>query len=647
MLNKIKTRLKALPRIYWIYLATLLIAEIVAFATRPNTPGLYTQWQQILPFIATLPFFFFKNIRSFFKRVLFSFSIVSFLFLALDYNIGDIKGAGHAGLIQIILTSCPIGLFWISLFARWNFHHIKDKDSRIALLLSAFSWGLFAFAYPPMPLGPAALLLLAPWFIVLNKYSRGQALFATFWSGMLYNSINYYWIYNVMHVETAPSGLILFGLFLLIAFFSAYNTLAGFVYTLAKDSPAKLRPVLLALYPVFYAGLEMTRTYGDFAFPWSHLGYVFGNHLELLQMLSYIGIFGYTILVVGSNQAVAHLFCNAKNMKRALPILALPAVIFIALLIQGSITLSRAEAQPFHGADSEENPTIALIQPSIQQGAKWSKERFDAIVKKTVGMVNDSVKDGADLIVLAETAIPDHIRRQPRVIDLLQETANEKNASILTGALDYRRNPPKSIRKFDIYNASFLFTPNTKAFPKRYIKKHLVPFSERIPFDEVFPILNYVDLGEGDFVAGKETPVYQPFSWTPYICYDAIFGDLVREAMREGSRLMVNITNDGWFGRSTAPYQHLNLIRYRVIENGMPMARLANSGVSAFVDQYGHFDGNTEIFTDRVIQRKMPLKTRDTLYSHIGDVVEKGLLLFFALYLLTTLFAGLFRKKTT
>ena len=131
-------------------------------------------------------------------------------------------------------------------------------------------------------------------------------------------------------------------------------------------------------------------------------------------MLSYIGIFGYTILVVGSNQAVAHLFCNAKNMKRTLPILALPAVIFIALLIQGSITLSRAEAQPFHGADSEGNPTIALIQPSIQQGAKWSKERFDAIVKKTVGMVNDSVKDGADLIVLAETAIPDHIRRQPR-----------------------------------------------------------------------------------------------------------------------------------------------------------------------------------------------------------------------------------------
>ena len=139
--------------------------------------------------------------------------------------------------------------------------------------------------------------------------------------------------------------------------------------------------------------------------------------------------------------------------------------------------LSKPEAAPFYGTDREGSPNIALVQPSIQQGAKWSKERFDAIVKKTVGMVNDSVKDGADLIVLAETAIPDHIRRQPRVIDLLHKTADEKKASILTGALDYRTNPPGNVRKFDIYNAAFLFTPGVGGYPDRYIKKHLVPFS--------------------------------------------------------------------------------------------------------------------------------------------------------------------------
>ena len=640
MLNKIKAKLVLFPKIFWIYFAVLLVVEIVVFALRPDSPGLYTLNLQFLPLAVSLPFLFFRGIRQNFKRMLYVFASLSFLFLALDYSIGDLNGAGHAGLVQVVMAFCPIGLFWLTLFARWNFAHLKNRESLVALLLSSFGWGLYAFAYPPMPLGPAALLLLVPWFIVLNRYTRGQAMFATFWSGMLYNAVNYYWIYNVMHVETAPSGLILFGLILLIAFFSAYNTLAGFVYTLANGAPKKFRPIFLLLYPVFYAGLEMTRTYGDFAFPWSHLGYAFGNQLELIQMLSYIGIFGYTILVVASNQAVAHVFCSTRNLKKAVPVLALPAVIFVVLLVHGSIVLSRPEAQPFYGTDRAGNPNIALVQPSIQQGAKWSKERFDAIVAKTVGMVNDSVKDGADLIVLAETAIPDHIRRQPRVIELLHKTSNRKKASILTGALDYKRNPRGSVRRFDIYNASFLFSPGVEGFPDRYIKKHLVPFSERIPFDEVFPILNYVDLGEGDFVAGKETPVYPPFQWTPYICYDAIFGDLVREAIRSGSRLMVNITNDGWFGRSSAPYQHLNLIRYRVVESGMPVARLANSGVSVFIDQYGHFDMNTEIFTDRVIQRTVPLRTRDTVYTHIGDAVEKSLLVFSVLYLLLALVAA-------
>jgi apolipoprotein N-acyltransferase len=100
---------------------------------------------------------------------------------------------------------------------------------------------------------------------------------------------------------------------------------------------------------------------------------------------------------------------------------------------------------------------------------------------------------------------------------------------------------------------------------------------------------------------------------------------------------MVNITNDGWFGRSTAPYQHLNLVRYRAIENGFPAARLANSGVSVFIDQYGHMDLNTPIFEDAVIQRKMQLKTRDTLYQHIGDYLETVLLYFFGIYLIAVI----------
>lgn len=637
--NDFLTKLKALPKAYKIYASVLAAIELVLFFMRPDTPGLYTQLPQLLPIVAAIPFLFFKNARRPFARFMNTYGIIVFAFLALDY-----LTRSHAGLYQIVTTFIPMMLYWFSLFTRWNVKLFKQKNARIALALATISWGFVAFAFPPLPLGPAMLVLLVPWFIMLNKYNRETAVFATFWASMVYNTINYYWIRNVMNVETAPSGLIFLGLILLIAYLSLFNVLAAFAYSTAKNLKIKGKAYLLAFFPIFFAGIEMVRTTGDFAFPWSHLGYTFGNHLELIQALAIIGVFGYTILIVASNQIVAYAFLQKGRKKLAL--FAIPFAIFMVLLTYGSSVLSAPEAAPYYNANTPENPSIAMVQPSIAQGAKWSKARFDSIVTKTFGMAMDSTPNGADLILLAETAIPDHIRRQPEVINRLHHMADVKNASILTGALDFKRvskdlNNP---RRFEIYNASFLFTPGDPYFPKRYIKKHLVPFSERIPFDDVFPILNYVDLGEGDFVPGKETPVYGPYNWTPYICYDAIFGDIIRDAIRAGSRLMVNITNDGWFGRSTAPFQHLNIVRHLAVTYGYPVARLANSGVSAFIDQYGHYDQNTNIFEERVIQRKMPLKTRSTFYTSVGESFEKALLWFFAIYLVALFAITRFRK---
>lgn len=638
--NDLLNKVKELSKAYKIYVSVLAAIELVLFFVRPDTPGLYVQLPQLLPIIAALPFLFIKNVRRPFSHFINTYGIILFAFLALDY-----LTCSHAGLYQIVATFIPMALYWFSLFVRWNIKMFKQKEALVALALATISWGFVAFAFPPLPLGPASLILLVPWFIVMNRCNRETTVFATFWASMVYNTINYYWIRNVMNVETAPSGLIFLGLILLIAYLSLFNVLAAFVYSSAKNLKFKGKAYLLILFPIFYASIEVHRTTGDFAFPWNHLGYTFGNHLELLQALSFIGVFGYTILIIASNQIVAYAFLQKSRKKLAL--FAVPFVIFAALLIHGNIVLSAQEATPFYNENSQENPAIAMVQPSIAQGAKWSKARFDSIVTKTFKMAMDSTTPDIDIILLAETAIPDHIRRQPQVIRHLHQMADMRSASILTGALDFMRvsNDLNNPRRFEIYNASFLFTPGDNKFPQRYIKKHLVPFSERIPFDDVFPILNYVDLGEGDFVPGKETPVYGPYNWTPYICYDAIFGDLIREAISKGSRLMVNITNDGWFGRSTAPFQHLNIVRHLAITYGYPVARLANSGVSAFIDQYGHYDQNTNIFETRVIQRKMPLKTRSTFYTSVGEAFEKALLWFFAVYLVAVFISAKVHKK--
>ena len=605
-----------------IFFIGLLVCAFLCAIFVPETPGLYVSYLQFLPFAFALPFFIPKgkwnlSVRQKFSKNVFLFSLFCFIPVAIDYLLN-----GHAGIILLAVTFLPSVFIWLYRFICWNIKCVKSKECLFAFLLASVSWVLYAFAFPPLPLGIAAFILLVPWFFVLFKYSAQASIFATFWSGMLFNAINYYWIYNVMNV--GPAGLILFGLFLLIAFFSFYNVVAAFLFIKAKEIKIFNKPLLLFLYPLSFAGLEMTRTKGDFAFPWCHLGYALGNHIELLQTLSFIGIFGYTVLIISSN-----LFVTVGILKKKYYLCAIPLLFISILFSHGEYTLSKKEAAPFYDAENSKNPRIALVQPSVSQGQKWSKAHFDSVTTKTIEMALDSVSEQVDLIAFAETAIPDYITRQPAVIQKIQNLTQIKNTSVLTGALDYERLSldNKLKKRYNIYNAAFLFEKDS-SFYKRYIKKHLVPFSERIPFDDVIPILNYVELGQGHFVTGKETPVYKPFSWTPYICYDAIFGDLIREAIRHGSRLMINITNDGWFGKSTAPYQHLNLIRYRAIEHGYPVARVANSGISIFIDSYGHFDKETALFTDRVITRKIPLKSRDTFYSFIGDAFENFLLYF-------------------
>ena len=437
--DQILSKLKSIPRAYKIYVAILVAIEFVLFLLRPDTPGLYTQIPQLLPIVAALPFLFVKNARRPFARFMNTYGIIVFAFLALDYITRS-----HAGLFQIITTFIPMMLYWFSLFARWNVKLFKQKDARIALALATISWGFAAFAFPPLPLGPAILILLVPWFIMLNRYNRETAVFATFWASMVYNTINYYWIHNVMNVETAPSGLIFLGLILLIAYISLYNILAAFAYSTAKNLKIKGKAYLLILFPVFFAGIEMIRSSGEFGFPWSHLGYTFGNHIELIQALSIIGIFGYTILIIASNQVVAYAFLQKGRKKLAL--FAVPFVIFLALLIHGSCVLSAPEAAPYYNANAPENPSIAMVQPSIAQGAKWSKARFDSIITKTFGMAMDSTPNGANLILLAETAIPDHLRRQPLVIRRLHEMADSKNpyrsVRLQTSFYRHQQSPP-------------------------------------------------------------------------------------------------------------------------------------------------------------------------------------------------------------
>jgi apolipoprotein N-acyltransferase len=508
-------------------------------------------------------------------------------------------------------------------------------NAKKAFLISFASWLLLALCFPPLPLGPAALAVLVPWFYVLKTASKKVALTSSYLGNFLFNAISLYWLYYVGDV--APPALIFSGLFFGVAFLSLFALLNAWIFIKIKDMRFKGLPFVF-LFPFFWAGIEVLRSKGDMSFPWLSLGLVFGDNIVSMQAFAVFGVFGYSAMIIASNMCIA--FAILKREKNFLLVpLALAAFIYISGY--GIITFE-TNAKSTRDNVIEDSLAIAVVQPSIHQTKKWSKVYYDSVMRQTWNLFETLDPDGVALILFPETAIPDYMNMRLAEYEFLKNYASKNNLSILIGALSRVRNDDKK-KKYNIYNSAFLFGSGPAL---EYRKVHLVPFSEKIPFDNVFPVVNYVNLGGGEFSAGDSLSVWNPGNFSSLICYEAIYGSILREAKRKGAKFIANITNDGWFMKSTAPYQHFNLVRSHAVENGIGVVRAANTGISAFIAPNGKILEKTELFEQRIIIHNIPLKTRFTLYSVIGDYVEWVLFAFSLLIILMVIIKKAPSQKT-
>lgn len=483
--------------------------------------------------------------------------------------------------------------------------------------LSALLW---AFCYPPFPLGPLAFVILVPAFIATLRLTTRQAFLYHFAAGIGYNGVMYWWIYNVMKV--GPAAIIGCGLVLLILYLSFYNALLGWLFCILAG-----RRFGLFLYPLLWGGMETVRTLGEMSFPWNDMGYTLGQWPALIQSASYLGIFGLSMAVIACN-CLAFAAWRTRGRVRW-GFLACAAAIPLFLAVQGSISLSRP------GPANPATLDISLVQPAIPQTKKWDEGYFRDVMQMTWQTMEGRPPDsnlikGTDLIVLAETAVPDFLRSRPELFDRFRNKAKETGADLLVGALDFVPDS-KPYHSYLFYNSAFLFPGGPgQNDVLQYSKLRLVPFSERLPFDDVFPIINYVNLGEGDFSPGTDYEIWtRRYPYAPSICYEIIYPDFARGARKRGAQMLVNITNDGWFGRSNAPYMHANIARFRAIETGAPIARCSNAGISVFYDYKGRVLGKTKLGEETVLRRKVPMVSRETWYLRHGDAVEGFLAWFF------------------
>lgn len=455
------------------------------------------------------------------------------------------------------------------------------------------------------------LVVIVPLLSVSLQRSRRRAVLHAWLYGTSIGFGQCFWLYFVK-IEGLWL-LIVFAMLLLSAFVGLFFLVAGMAFRWSYRAFPRL---YLLFYPACWILIDYSRTLGELCFPWGFLGYNFTPVLPISQFASLTGVWGVTFIAVMGNLIVWEVLValyRTGSCRSVLPCAAIFTVAVAACAVWGYVRVAGISS----GAQSVE---VALLQTSIDQ-LNWGTSSLDTSFAITDSMVKSASTCRPDLIVGPESALLCFLSRQSVYRRRVCGLADSAGIPILLGALHWDRAPQGSVYDYLVYNTAFLIRPGQCEL-EPYRKIILVPFSENFPFEVTFPILSRVNLGEADFKRGKEHVVYRvndSVRAAPVICYEMAFPGFVRKRLQKGANLLVHITNDGWFGRTTGPHQHAIMARMRCIENGVGMARCAITGVSMFVDPSGRVSGKTGLGERTILYGSVPLRSATTLYARYGD----------------------------
>ena len=499
-----------------------------------------------------------------------------------------------------------------------------------------YSLGLPPFSsmlHPVFALMPLlSFVALTPFFFFATMKPRRRALVYSYIYCAAMILGQHYWIGFV----TADGfwALILIGVALISLAWGALYFVAALAF---RFCARRIPRLYIAVYPAFWVLVEYFRTLTDLAFPWSYIGYGAVGILPLAQFSSFTGVWGLSYIAVLGNIVIWELlraYKSGDNAQQKWLVFGMWAALTAGIFVWGSFRMNR---EPPNAGTSR----IALLQSYMDQ-FNWGKGSLDTAVTVSDSMVWAVVQEKPDLIIFSESALLCYLDRRPDIRRHVLTWADRAGVPIIAGALHWDRPSNPSLKdRYDVYNTVFL-TDNGKLVP--YHKILLVPFSEIMPFEARFPILSRVNLGGAGFKRGSSESVFRindNLEIAPYICYEIIFPSFVRRRLQESTNMLVNVTNDGWFGRTSGPYQHAAMAQTRSIENGITLARSANSGISMHVDPYGRILSKSGLYTRETIVKDVPTYRIMTFYTRFGD----WFVIFCAILTAAGICAGLIRKR--
>ncbi len=476
------------------------------------------------------------------------------------------------------------------------------------LLAAILSGLLLAAAFPKWDQTYLLVFALVPLLWAL----RGQSLKGAFFLGLVSGLAHYlgllYWIIYVTHVfGHLPLPLALGVLFLLAGYLSLYRAL----WALGVNWGAARGLSLLWWAPTLWVTLEFGQTYIISGFPWGLLGGGLYLYPLLLQISDLTGVYGLSFLVALVNAALYLLFFPPRGLKgRKLPQAVAVSLILALWVGYGWYRLGTVR----HLEAASPKIKVAVAQGNIKQGEKWKKEMVQETLDRYAELTQ-KVK-GARLIVWPETAAPFFFLRTPDLTARVQEIARAADGYLLFGSPAWELTPEGE----RYFNRAYLLSPQGEV-AGYYDKAHLVPYGEYVPLKRFFPFIDKMVPMIGDFAEGPVggTVSLPEGAVGPLVCYESIFPNLSRAQVENGARLLVNITNDAWFGKTSAAYQHLSMAVLRAVENHVCLARAANTGISAFIDAQGRILWQSELFVPDSHAQELAWLPGGSLYTRIGD----------------------------
>ena len=525
---------------------------------------------------------------------------------------------------------------------------------------------LLILSFPRPGMGILSLIALVPLFMGLSDIGKRRAFLAGWGAGTAWFFVSYNWVshsltaYGSIPLPLAEGVILLMagihGLYvalfsMLVAVVVGGNGKGVRVYgskgvnsrepsptppyphtpILSLSTPLlshPLTPVLVL--PSAWVLLEVMRSWIPAPFPWLLMGSATWKIPFLRSLYGVAGVYGVSYWIVLVNVLIWTMFRVRRGGRNRTGMLLI-VVLLLPLILYPTLIQSTGQRM-----------RVGVVQGNFQQELKWEEDMREETLRTYLSLTDTAVQKGAQLVVWPETAVPSFYQAEPELIERLRQFASDRDIHLIFGSPGYEI----AGREILLYNRVYHLPPDGSE--EFYDKIMLVPFGEYVPLAGLLPFVDRMVPGEGEFARGTwGGPFKTPVPSGALICYEISIPSLGRREVRDGSLMLINVTNDAWFGRSWGPYQHLAVSAVRAMENRVPILRAANTGISAIIDSSGRIVKSIPLEERGVVVTDIDTERGQTFYTRYGDWIVILSAAVISVYILVLLNLWRSRRWTT